>query len=75
MVSILNPPQSHHRIDEAPRQDFMGECDKENSFAILDTFFEMGGNFIDTANNDQAEDSEKWLCEWMEKRGNRDQMV
>ncbi|KAL1980700.1 hypothetical protein VTN96DRAFT_3617 [Rasamsonia emersonii] len=55
--------------------DFMGECSKEQAFAILDAFYEMGGNFIDTANNYQAEQSEEWLGEWMEKRGNRDQMV
>lgn len=26
----------------------MGECSKENAFAILDAFYENGGNFIDT---------------------------
>ena len=26
----------------------MGECSKDVSFAILDTFFDHGGNFIDT---------------------------
>lgn len=31
-----------------PRKDFMGECSKEQAFAILDAFYEMGGNFIDT---------------------------
>lgn len=34
----------------------------------------MLGNFIDTANNYQFEESEKWLGEWMRKRGVRDQM-
>ncbi|KAJ5683031.1 Norsolorinic acid reductase B [Penicillium macrosclerotiorum] len=53
----------------------LGECDKENSFKMLDTFYENGGNFIDTANNYQCEDSESWLGEWMEKRGVRDQIV
>ncbi|EPS25904.1 hypothetical protein PDE_00840 [Penicillium oxalicum 114-2] len=53
----------------------LGECDKETSFKILDTFYENGGNFIDTANNYQNEDSEAWLGEWMEKRGVRDQIV
>ncbi|KAJ6083621.1 hypothetical protein N7467_007756 [Penicillium canescens] len=53
----------------------LGECDKETSFRILDTFYENGGNFIDTANNYQSEDSEKWLGEWMEARGVRDQIV
>lgn len=36
---------------------------------------QAGGNFIDTANNYQSEESEKWLGEWMKARGNRDQMV
>lgn len=26
----------------------LGECDKNNTFEILDTFYELGGNFIDT---------------------------
>lgn len=53
----------------------MGECDKDTSFAVLDAFFDLGGNFIDTANAYQCEESEEWLGEWMEKKGNRDQMV
>lgn len=53
----------------------MGECDKDTSFQILDAFFDAGGNFVDTANAYQSEESEIWLGEWMEKRGNRDQMV
>ena len=54
---------------------FLGECNKETSFEILDYFFDNGGNFIDTANNYQMEESEKWLGEWMESRQNRDQIV
>lgn len=54
---------------------FMGECDKETTFGILDHFYESGGNFIDTANNYQNGESEKWIGEWMEERGVRDQMV
>lgn len=30
------------------RQERTGECDKETSFKILDTYYENGGNFIDT---------------------------
>ncbi|KEQ82337.1 Aldo/keto reductase [Aureobasidium pullulans EXF-150] len=56
-------------------KDFMGECDKDTSFAVLDAFFDLGGNFIDTANAYQCEESEEWLGEWMEKKKNRDQMV
>lgn len=53
----------------------MGECDEKTTEAILDYFFEQGGNFIDTANNYQFEQSEERLGAWMKKRNNRDQMV
>lgn len=53
----------------------MGECSKETSFQILDTFYENGGNFIDTANFYQGEDSEKWIGEWVANRKNRDELV
>lgn len=26
----------------------MGECNKEQTFALLDEFYRLGGNFIDT---------------------------
>lgn len=54
---------------------FMGSMDKESSFKLLDAFFKAGGNFIDTANNYQNEQSEQWLGEWMAARKNRDQLV
>ena len=53
----------------------MGAMNKESSLALLDAFYEAGGNFIDTANNYQDESSEELLGEWMEKRGIRDQIV
>ena len=53
----------------------MGAMNKETSFKLLDAFYEAGGNFIDTANNYQNESSEKFIGEWMEQRGVRDQMV
>ncbi|KAL1850309.1 hypothetical protein Plec18170_007004 [Paecilomyces lecythidis] len=53
----------------------MGECGKERSFEILDYFYEQGGNFIDTANVYQNGESEEWLGEWMESRGNRNEIV
>lgn len=31
--------------------EYMGSMDKEASFKLLDAYFDMGGNFIDTANN------------------------
>ncbi|KAK5326068.1 putative aryl-alcohol dehydrogenase aad14 [Exophiala xenobiotica] len=39
-------------------KDFMGSMDKEQSFKLMDAYFE----------------SEKWIGEWMKERGNRDQM-
>jgi len=53
----------------------MGAMNKESSFKLFDAFYEAGGNFIDSANNYQNEQSEEWLGEWMEKRGVRDQIV
>lgn len=53
----------------------MGSINKEQSFKLLDAYFEAGGNFIDTANNYQNEQSEAWIGEWMASRGNRDQIV
>nr|VWO97169.1 Uncharacterized protein [Ganoderma boninense] len=53
----------------------MGAMDKESSFALLDAFYDAGGNFIDTANAYQDETSEEFIGEWMEKRGIRDQIV
>ncbi|KAF2871732.1 aryl-alcohol dehydrogenase-like protein [Massariosphaeria phaeospora] len=56
-------------------EDFMGKCDKKMTFEILDFFFEQGGNFIDTANNYQNEESELWIGEWLTARNNRDEIV
>ncbi|KAK4081158.1 uncharacterized protein Triagg1_2690 [Trichoderma aggressivum f. europaeum] len=55
--------------------DWMGSMDKESSFKLLDAFYDAGGNFIDTANNYQNEQSETWIGEWAAKRGIRDQLV
>ena len=54
---------------------FLGECDKQTSFGILDYFYDNGGNFFDTASNYQNEETEIWIGEWMAARKNRDQMV
>ncbi|EXF79298.1 aryl-alcohol dehydrogenase AAD14 [Colletotrichum paranaense] len=53
---------------------FMGSMEKEDSFKLLDAFVDAGGNFIDTANNYQNEESEEILGEWMTDRKNRDTM-
>ncbi|GKT89594.1 aryl-alcohol dehydrogenase [Colletotrichum tofieldiae] len=53
---------------------FLGSMEKDNSFKLLDAFVDAGGNFIDTANNYQNEESEQILGEWMTARENRDIM-
>nr|XP_019049446.1 hypothetical protein I302_03235 [Kwoniella bestiolae CBS 10118]OCF28376.1 hypothetical protein I302_03235 [Kwoniella bestiolae CBS 10118] len=52
-----------------------GKCDKPTSFEILDTFYNNGGNFIDTANVYRDSQSEEWIGEWIAKRQNRDELV
>jgi aryl-alcohol dehydrogenase-like predicted oxidoreductase len=41
----------------------------------MDTFYESGGNYIDTANMYMAGETEEWLGQWMSARGNRDDLV
>lgn len=53
----------------------MGSMNKEQSFKLLDAYAAAGGNFIDTANVYQSEQSETWIGEWVAQRGNRDQLV
>ena len=47
----------------------------EDTSKLLDAFYEIGGNFIDTSNTYNGEESEKLIGEWMESKGVRDQMV
>lgn len=47
----------------------------QDAFALLDEFFALGGNFIDTANTYNSEESEELIGKWMEARGVRDQIV
>jgi aryl-alcohol dehydrogenase-like predicted oxidoreductase len=56
--------------------------DEETSMAILDRFVEAGGTFIDTSDNYvcwvegfEGSESESLLGRWMQRRGNRDQLV
>ncbi|EKM50555.1 uncharacterized protein PHACADRAFT_213470 [Phanerochaete carnosa HHB-10118-sp] len=62
-------------IGDQWQQYGMGTMDKESSFKLLDAFYDAGGNLIDTANAYQDESSELFIGEWMEKRGNREQIV
>jgi len=52
-----------------------GKLDVKEAEKYLDYFYKAGGNFIDTANNYQDEQSEMIVGEWMEKRGIRDDIV
>lgn len=47
----------------------------EDPDQLLDAFFDLGGNFIDTSNTYNSEESEKLIGSWMERRVNRDQIV
>lgn len=49
----------------------MGECTKEIAFELLDTYYDLGGNFIDSANVYQFGQSEQWIGEWMQKTPDR----
>lgn len=60
---------------------FGTKVSKANSHAVLDSFLDYGGNFIDTANNyafwigGNGEESELLLGDWMQQRGNRKDIV
>ena len=41
----------------------MGAMSKESVFELLDYFHSQGGNFLDTSNNYQCEQSEMWVGE------------
>lgn len=47
---------------------FMGSLSKKEAFELLDAYVDMGGNFLDTANGYQSEQSEMWIGEWMKER-------
>jgi hypothetical protein len=49
--------------------------ENEDPFKLLNSYYSLGGNFIDTSSIYNAENSEKLIGQWMEKRGVRDQMV
>uniref|UniRef100_A0A093XMV6 Norsolorinic acid reductase A n=1 Tax=Talaromyces marneffei PM1 TaxID=1077442 RepID=A0A093XMV6_TALMA len=53
----------------------LGECTKEMTYDLLDTFYDLGGNFVDTANAYQGGQSEGWIGDWMKDRGRRNEIV
>jgi aryl-alcohol dehydrogenase-like predicted oxidoreductase len=60
---------------------FGWSIDEQRSFAVLDAYFQGGGNFIDTADSygrrgpGGAGESERIIGRWMASRGNREQLV
>ncbi|KAL1706830.1 NADP-dependent oxidoreductase domain-containing protein [Schizophyllum commune] len=48
---------------------------QQKAFDALDAFYKLGGNVVDTANLPGSEFTEEIVGEWMEARGNRDEMV
>lgn len=52
-----------------------GSLNQQQADEFLDTYHAAGGNFIDTSNNYQDEQSEHIIGEWMEKRGIRNDIV
>lgn len=57
------------------KDQFLGEMSEERSYEILDAYYDMGGNYIDTASSYQVEESEEIIGKWMQKRGNREDVV
>ena len=59
---------------------FGSTTSKKESYEVLDTYMELGGNFIDTSNNyahwaGTGDESETLLGEWLQERGCRDRVV
>ena len=50
-------------------------ADGAASLAILDRYYELGGNFIDTADSYAGGRSEVLVGTWMRQRANRDRMI
>ncbi|WP_433632328.1 aldo/keto reductase [Halomicrococcus sp. NG-SE-24] len=58
----------------AKESDGVVETDRKTAHALLDTFAEAGGNFIDTANvyGDPSGTSEDWIGDWLADRDRED---
>jgi aryl-alcohol dehydrogenase-like predicted oxidoreductase len=54
---------------------FGGGADEAMSFSIMDRFVELGGTFVDTADQYNAGVSEETVGRWMKARGNRHDIV
>lgn len=57
----------YEKLTQGPGRYVVNSCSNRHTLTCL-------GNFIDTSNNYQFQESEKWIGEWMKKRDVRDQM-
>jgi len=56
-------------------EKFLGECPDEEAIKMLDLYTDKGGNFLDTANVYHMGKSEELVGKWMQKKGNRRDLV
>jgi len=54
---------------------FGREADEQTSFELMDRYFELGGNFLDTADVYSLGGSEEVVGRWLKQRGVRDRTV
>jgi aryl-alcohol dehydrogenase-like predicted oxidoreductase len=82
-MNLVTIPSTDLKVSEIclGSGDFGGTINRANSFSLMDTFVENGGNFIDTAhvyNNwipGEKSRSEKTIGKWMKERRNRAQII
>ncbi|KAI5899538.1 Aldo/keto reductase [Schizophyllum commune H4-8] len=62
-------------VRDRPEGGSSPHLNQKKAFEALDAFYKLGGNVVDMANLPQSEFTEEIVGEWMEARGNRDEMV
>lgn len=80
MEKILLPNGLNVSAVALGAMNFGTSTSKEEAYRVLDTYVDMGGNFIDTSNNyahwlGTGDESETLLGEWLSERGCRDKIV
>ena len=80
MEKILLPNGLNVSAVALGAMNFGTSTSKEEAYRVLDTYVDMGGNFIDTSNNyahwlGTGDESETLLGEWFSERGCRDKIV
>ena len=80
MKKILLPNRLEVSEIALGAMNFGTTTSKDESYKVLDTYMDMGGNFIDTSNNyahwaGTGDESETLLGEWLSERKCRDKVV